>query len=504
VARVSVVHPPAAAEALGRPRDNLLVRERAAGDGVFTLDHGPFRHYERRLRVDDDGSVEETTSFVTAAPFWGLLFVPLFRSSFRRPDPGRPWWAPPDRLDDRAARVLALLLSISVVAGYLGTVITQTATFAADEFGISTGAQSVLLGSVRASILVLIPLVARADRFGRRRLITIAAVGGIAATALGALSPGVVALGLTQTVARGFAGGLALLVAIMSAEEMPAGSRAWAYSLIAMTQALGAGTCLWALPIADLGLRAWRVLYLIPLAYLAIVVLVARHLPESRRFAAPHVEAPMAGHGRRFWLLAVTGLTLAFFATPASQLGNEFLRNERGYSAAGVTVFTLLTATPAAIGVIAGGHLADVRGRRVVGAVGIIGGTLLTVAAFASAGGALFVFTLFGNVIAALTVPALGVYRPELFPTSLRGRAAGVIELLAVAGASAGLLVVGLSVDAGASYGEAFAWAAVLPLAGAFLVLTRFPETAHRSLEDINPEDRGADDRAPGASRDTP
>ena len=40
--------------------------------------------------------------------------------------------------------------------------------------------------------------------------------------------------------------------------------------LIAMTQALGAGTCLWVLPLADLGIRAWRILYLIPLAYLAI------------------------------------------------------------------------------------------------------------------------------------------------------------------------------------------------------------------------------------------
>jgi len=265
-----------------------------------------------------------------------------------------------------------------------------------------------------------------------------------------------------------------------------------------MTQALGAGTCLWALPLADLGLRAWRILYLLPLVYLAIVVVVARHLPESKRFAAPHVEAPVAGHGRRFWLLAITGLALAFFATPASQLGNEFLREERGYSAAGVTIFTLLTATPAVIGVIAGGHLADVRGRRAVGAVGIVGGTVLTVVAFASAGAALFAFTLFGNILAALTVPALGVYRPELFPTSLRGRAAAAIETLGVAGAAAGLLLVGLSVDAGASYGAAFALAAIAPLIGAVLVLTRFPETAHRSLEDINPEDR-----VPDAPRDT-
>jgi predicted MFS family arabinose efflux permease len=278
----------------------------------------------------------------------------------------------------------------------------------------------------------------------------------------------------------------------MSAEEMPAGSRAWAYSIIAMTQALGAGMCLWALPLADLGVQAWRVLYLLPLAYLPLVAVVARHLPESRRFAAPHVEAPVAGHGRRFWLLAVTGLLLAFFATPASQLGNEFLREARGFSASGVTLFTLLTATPAAIGVIAGGHLADVRGRRLVGAVGIVGGTVLTVAGFASAGVALWLFTVIGNIFAALTVPALGVYRPELFPTSLRGRAAGVLDAMALLGAAAGLLFVGGLVDSGSSYGATFALAAIGPLIVAVLVLTMFPETAQRSLEDINPEDQAA------------
>jgi MFS family permease len=499
VARVSVVHPAESADALAEPRDDLLVREHRADDGTFQMAHGPFRSYERRLEVLDDGRLLETIDFRTAAPFWGLVFVPLFRRAFRRQDPGRPWWAPPQRLDERAGRVLGLLLSVAVVGGYLGTVLTQTATFAADEFGLSTGEQSRLLASVRASILLVIPVAARADRVGRRRLITAMAVLGIVATAAGALSPGVVALGGTQTLARACAGSMILLVGIMSAEEMPAGSRAWAYSIIAMTQALGAGMCLWALPLADLGERAWRVLYLLPLAYLPLVAIVARHLPESRRFAAPHVEAPVAGHGRRFWLLAATGLLLAFFATPASQLGNEFLREARGFSASRVTLFTLLTATPAAIGVIAGGHLADVRGRRLVGAVGIVGGTVLTVAGFASAGVALWLFTVIGNIFAALTVPALGVYRPELFPTSLRGRAAGVLDAMALLGAAAGLLFVGGLVDSGSSYGATFALAAIGPLLVAVLVLTLFPETARRSLEDINPEDQAA-----AMPRDTP
>jgi MFS family permease len=180
---------------------------------------------------------------------------------------------------------------------------------------------------------------------------------------------------------------------------------------------------------------------------------------------------------------------LAVFATPASQLGNDFLKEARGFSGTGIALFTLVTATPAAIGIVVGGRLADTRGRRVVGSVGIAGGTALSVIAFSSAGTALWVWALLQNIIAAAVVPALGVYRPELFPTSLRGKAAGFIEVFALAGAVTGLQVVGRVVDGGSSYGTAFGMVAVAPLVVAVLVATVYPETAHLSLEELNPED---------------
>jgi hypothetical protein len=53
----------------------------------------------------------------------------------------------------------------------------------------------------------------------------------------------------------------------------------------------------------------------------------------------------------------------------------------------------------------------------------------------------------------------------------------------------AGLLVVGALVDGGWSYGSAFAAIAPGPLLIAVLVLVAFPETAHHTLEELNPED---------------
>ena len=129
----------------------------------------------------------------------------------------------------------------------------------------------------------------------------------------------------------------------------------------------------------------------------------------------------MAGHGRRFWLLAASALLLAMFTSPASLFQNEYLRDDRGYSAAAISLFTILTNTPGAIGIVAGGRLADMRGRRIVGAVGVLGGTLATVAMYSSAGAAMWLTSVVGAIVGSAVVPALSVYGPELFPTSLRG-----------------------------------------------------------------------------------
>lgn len=484
------------------PRDDV-VGERSDGEGAdgerrFVAASGPFSHYERRVAVEPDGDgravVTETINFRLAVPLWWVAFVGLYRRALRqRPRPGRqPWWAAPERLDPQAATVLGLLCSIAIVAGYLGTLITQTLTFAADEFEASSTAQGATLAAVRIGVLIGLVLAALADRYGRRRLLLVSATAGCLFTVTGALAPNLVWLGLSQTVARGFSGALLLLIGIVSAEEMPAGSRAYAVSLVTLTGALGAGMCLWVLPVADLDERAWRLVYVVPLLGLLVVLAVSRRLPESRRFVTPHIEAPMAGHGRRFWLLAVSGFFLAVFAAPVGQFQNEFLRDERGYSAAAVSLFVVATSTPAGIGIVVGGRLADVYGRRLIAAVGIVGGTVGAVLMFASSGAVMWAWAIVGGMVAGLVVPALQVYRPELFPTSLRGKASGVIETITLAGSAAGLLAAGTLDDRWGGFAKPMAMLALGPLAVSVLILVAYPETARQSLEDLNPEDRVA------------
>ncbi|MGH9273071.1 MAG: MFS transporter, partial [Acidimicrobiales bacterium] len=79
---------------------------------------------------------------------------------------------------------------------------------------------------------------------------------------------------------------------------------------------------------------------------------------------------------------------------------------------------------------------------------------------------------------------------PELFPTSLRGRANGIIASLGVTGSVIGLVVAGVLSDRWGGLGPALAVLAVGPALMALLVLIAYPETAHRELEELNPEDR--------------
>ena len=109
----------------------------------------------------------------------------------------------------------------------------------------------------------------------------------------------------------------------------------------------------------------------------------------------------------------------------------------------------------------------------------------------------MWMWSVIGGIVGGLTVPALGVYRPELFPTGLRGKAAGILELIGVCGSAVGLIFVGHLADRWGSFAGPIAIVGCAALAVAVLVVVAFPETAQRSLEELNPEDAEAPELTP-------
>ncbi len=498
-------------DALGRlrePRTDWLVAESHSGadvDTALTLADGPFTSWNRSIVVDDpvDGSavgdgavaVTETIDFTLALPFWRLLVTPLIKRQLRRPQRNdAPFWAPPERFDTAGAQAFAVLIFAALAAAYLGTLLSQTITFVAEEFGKGKSTQGWVTSMTRGGALLALLVVREADRLGRRKMLLLAGVCSAGFAVLAAASPNIWFFGASQTLSRGFATGFGILIGVIAAEESPAGSRAWITSVLALFAGLGSGMVLWLLPIAGLGPRAWRLIFLASALIFPVLWGLSRRLQESRRFTAhlERSEAPAAitpRMRRRFAMLATVGFALSMFAAPASNFQNEYLRETRGFSAARISLYSAVVNTPIGIGVAIAGPQADRRGRRLVGIIGILGGITFAVLRYGVSGSLMWITGSLGTVIGAATIPALGVYGPELFPTSRRGLANGLLTCVAVVGSVIGLVFVGqVTEHLGWSFSRAFTILAVVPLLAVFVV-ARYPETSQRALEELNPED---------------
>ena len=482
-------------EAILRPKDGVVL-ERETGPGIYDAAGGPFETYRRTLTVtaNDDGtsSVEQVVEFTLALLRFSWIVTPLFRSHLRKlEEPAKPpWWAPVDRIDPAAARSLGSLGSVAVIIGYVLTLLPQTITFAAEQFHADKSAQGVALAATRADIVFVVLLVALADRRGRQRLLLVATGGSAVLSFAGAFAPSLPWLAATQIGASGFGSAAVVLIAIMAAESMPRSSRAYSLSLLTVAGSIGSAAVLGLLFIADVSRGSWRVLYAIGLVGLPLVVGIGRRLPETPRYLAPHREAPMAGHGRRLWMLAAAGLLINLFIAPSSEFLNDFLRQERHYNAAAISLFIAVTSIPGGIGLMLGGRKAETNGRRMVAAIGVLGGVSITVVEFLTNGALMWTASAVSTMFAAAIVPAFGIYGPELFPTGLRGQANALIQGFSRVGSVIGLVVVGRLADHLGNYGRPMAIVALGPLALIVLILVAFPETAHLELEELNPEDR--------------
>jgi len=129
----------------------------------------------------------------------------------------------------------------------------------------------------------------------------------------------------------------------------------------------------------------------------------------------------------------------------------------------------------------------------------MFGGVGFTLLMYLGSGASIWVWSILGAFIGAATVPALGVYGPELFPTAVRGKANAVISIVGVVGSATGLIFAGRLSERFDAFGPALALLAIGPAVLTVLILTAYPETARKELETINPEDQ-ADPTEPSPS----
>ena len=129
------------------PRDDIVEEVAAATSGsatTFTQHEGPFTTYQRSIDATP-ARVTQTIRYRIIIPWFGWLFALPLRNTLRHrpPQASRPWWSPPDRLSPRHVATLGLLAAASMSAAFTNTLFTQTASFAADGFGIDERGQGV-------------------------------------------------------------------------------------------------------------------------------------------------------------------------------------------------------------------------------------------------------------------------------------------------------------------------------------------------------------------------
>jgi MFS family permease len=185
---------------------------------------------------------------------------------------------------------------------------------------------------------------------------------------------------------------------------------------------------------------------------------------------------------RRLALVAAAAALGAIFFSPAGLLVALFGSRELRLSPASISAVVVVSGLISAPAFLLGGPASDRWGRRSL-AVGLTAATALAAATTFAGGTALYWS---GNVVwsflASASVPVLGAWYGELFPTRARATSEAAIAVAAAVGGIAGLQLVGAG-QPRLGLGPSLLGAALPALAAAAL-LALLPETGGEPLPD--------------------
>lgn len=399
---------------------------------------------------------------------------------------------------DAYQRRLVLFLSVATFfEGYDFFALAQILPGLRAEMGLDPAGAGIMIAVINFGTVLAGLLVRLADRWGRRRVLSLTIVGYTVFSLLTATTHSALTFTLAQLGARVFLIGEWAVAMVIAAEEFPAARRGTVIGIIQGCATLGGIACAGLVPLFLRTPLGWRAVYVAGAVPLILAAFARRGLRETRRFAA---RAPEDDASRRSPLallggpyrnrVLVLGLiwTLTYACTQnATTFWKEFAVSERGLTDAAVGAALSLAAIGAMPLVFLSGKLLDVAGRRGGGAVIFVAGAVGVALAYTLTGSApltaALVFGIFGTNAALLV---LNTYTTELFPTEVRA------DAFALANSALGrvgyvLSPIAVGVAAGTyGWGRAVAATSLGMIAALVLILLVLPETRGRELEDTS------------------
>lgn len=392
-------------------------------------------------------------------------------------------------------RKLFVFLSVATFfEGYDFIALTQLLPELRQAMGLSEAEGGRLVSFINIGTVVAFVLVRYADRWGRRRVLTITIAGYTLFTFLSGLAPGIIAFAIFQFGARMFLIAEWAISMVYAAEEFPAERRGMVIGVIQGCSSLGSIVCAGLVPTLTALPWGWRSVYFVAIVPLVLLAYARRGLKESRRFE----EQVGKAEGRSFFHIwrtpyrrRVLQMALVWGATyvctqNAITFWKEFAIADRGLTAKQAALSIVIAAVASMPLVFYTGKLLDQVGRRlgaiiifslgilgVLGCYGFTGWWPLTAA---------LVFGIFG---ASGVLPVLNAFTAELFPTDLRGDAfAWSNNLLGRIGYVLPPALVGVLAEQFGSWGPAVQLTVIGPIIALVLMLLWLPETKARELEE--------------------
>ncbi|MCX8072239.1 MAG: MFS transporter [Candidatus Binatia bacterium] len=403
--------------------------------------------------------------------------------------------------------LLGMLLSATVFDAFNVAILSTVAPQIQQLYQLNHTEWGLVNLVIRVGAIISFFVLALADRFGRRPIITLTIFGYAAFTGLTAFAADVYSFTLWQFCARIFLAAEFALALIIIGEEYPTRLRSFGVSLLAGMGAFGTIlsflTARWVLTHYD-----WRTMYLLGLVPVALVVLVRLGMRETHRFE----QLKNDGHVKQSWRAQLAALKVPFqrryrarsllvtliwncnhlVTSPAVTFWTIHAARNLGFSPQD---YTVVVAGAYIVGFLLGAPLAGFLMNRL--------GRRLSCALYYF-GAAGFIFALFmvptpsvalqTALMSACIVCFLGAnsvtatYATELFPTEIRatgyswttnlfGRITEMVTPLLI-----GLLAdrIGIPLSVGIM--------AIGPVIGALLVLRYAPETSGKTLEQIAQE----------------
>lgn len=391
-------------------------------------------------------------------------------------------------------RRLLLFLSVaSFFEGYDFFALTQILPNLRADLQVGVFGGGVLVGFINCGTILAFALARKADRWGRKPLLTATIAGYTVFTFLSGLAPNVYVFAVLQMVARIFLIAEWATSMVIAAEEYPAKGRGTVLGVVSAAGGFGAIVCAGVVPLLLRTAYGWRSVYLISLVPLLLLALARRGLRETTRFSQ-QVQPAQAqslfaiwgtSHKKRMLQLAVIWFFTYICTQNAVTFWKEFAVAARGLSDAQVGNAVKLSALASMPLAFAAGKLLDVVGRK-LGATLIYASTIVGVigAYSAHSAGALTVFLVFAVLGVNTVLTVLNAFTTELFPTEYRGAAfAWSNNVIGRIGYCVSPVAVGALIPS-FGWGPTLAATTIFPLLALIIIWFALPETKGRELEE--------------------